>query len=270
MAGFCSLQWVSWIFRLRAPTIRIVLGNSTVVNLFFYGFEFLIFLFSFVVFFWCIKNCVILDVSGWDLCFGLWVFVFGLTDLFLSLFSFVGIYFWIGLVFWVPCSFLYLSASFVLLVLVLFVSQFVGMVFYMGLFSFLFGYDVFFSFGQWIDGFFLQLCSFFMGLMGIYLLCVWLITVNVLIVMFNFWFWYRLYFTRVLLGSPPKEFYVQIDTGSDVLWVSCGSCNGCPQSSGLHVNQFSSSRLPSLWFQFFESAEKWIQFTPKKEYLEFH
>ncbi|RVX20222.1 Aspartic proteinase-like protein 2 [Vitis vinifera] len=26
MAGFCSLQWVSWIFRLRAPTIRIVLG----------------------------------------------------------------------------------------------------------------------------------------------------------------------------------------------------------------------------------------------------
>lgn len=44
-----------------------------------------------------------------------------------------------------------------------------------------------------------------------------------------------LYFTRVLLGSPPKEFYVQIDTGSDVLWVSCGSCNGCPQSSGLHI-----------------------------------
>ncbi|KAA8550278.1 hypothetical protein F0562_001962, partial [Nyssa sinensis] len=27
-----------------------------------------------------------------------------------------------------------------------------------------------------------------------------------------------LYFTRVQLGSPPKEFYVQIDTGSDVLW----------------------------------------------------
>ncbi|MCE0482405.1 hypothetical protein HAX54_041174 [Datura stramonium] len=26
-----------------------------------------------------------------------------------------------------------------------------------------------------------------------------------------------LYFTRVQLGSPPKEFYVQIDTGSDVL-----------------------------------------------------
>ncbi|CAH9119558.1 unnamed protein product [Cuscuta europaea] len=44
-----------------------------------------------------------------------------------------------------------------------------------------------------------------------------------------------LYFTRVQLGSPPKEFYVQIDTGSDVLWVSCNSCNGCPLSSGLQI-----------------------------------
>ncbi|XP_019150478.1 PREDICTED: aspartic proteinase-like protein 2 isoform X2 [Ipomoea nil] len=44
-----------------------------------------------------------------------------------------------------------------------------------------------------------------------------------------------LYFTRVQLGSPPKEFYVQIDTGSDVLWVSCTSCNGCPTSSGLQI-----------------------------------
>ncbi|XP_015873543.3 aspartic proteinase 36 isoform X1 [Ziziphus jujuba] len=44
-----------------------------------------------------------------------------------------------------------------------------------------------------------------------------------------------LYFTRVQLGSPPKDFYVQIDTGSDVLWVSCGSCNGCPLSSGLQI-----------------------------------
>ncbi|GFZ20372.1 eukaryotic aspartyl protease family protein [Actinidia rufa] len=28
-----------------------------------------------------------------------------------------------------------------------------------------------------------------------------------------------LYFTRVQLGSPPTEFHVQIDTGSDVLWI---------------------------------------------------
>ncbi|XP_020538206.1 aspartic proteinase 39 isoform X2 [Jatropha curcas] len=44
-----------------------------------------------------------------------------------------------------------------------------------------------------------------------------------------------LYFTKVKLGSPPREFNVQIDTGSDVLWVSCSSCSNCPQSSGLGV-----------------------------------
>ncbi|KAL8496476.1 hypothetical protein ACS0TY_020258 [Phlomoides rotata] len=44
-----------------------------------------------------------------------------------------------------------------------------------------------------------------------------------------------LYYTRVKLGTPPKEFYVQIDTGSDVLWVSCNPCNGCPTSSGLQI-----------------------------------
>ncbi|KAJ4851123.1 hypothetical protein Tsubulata_002435 [Turnera subulata] len=44
-----------------------------------------------------------------------------------------------------------------------------------------------------------------------------------------------LYFTKVKLGSPPREFSVQIDTGSDVLWVSCSSCSNCPQSSGLGV-----------------------------------
>ncbi|KAJ7981091.1 aspartic proteinase-like protein 2 [Quillaja saponaria] len=42
-----------------------------------------------------------------------------------------------------------------------------------------------------------------------------------------------LYFARVQLGSPPREFYVQIDTGSDILWVSCSSCNGCPETSRL-------------------------------------
>ncbi|XP_010535639.1 PREDICTED: aspartic proteinase-like protein 2 [Tarenaya hassleriana] len=44
-----------------------------------------------------------------------------------------------------------------------------------------------------------------------------------------------LYYTKLQLGSPPREFYVQIDTGSDVLWVSCSSCNGCPQTSGLPI-----------------------------------
>ncbi|GLT51286.1 hypothetical protein SLA2020_247060 [Shorea laevis] len=44
-----------------------------------------------------------------------------------------------------------------------------------------------------------------------------------------------LYYTKLQLGSPPQEFHVQIDTGSDVLWVSCNSCNGCPETSGLQI-----------------------------------
>ncbi|KAH1033694.1 hypothetical protein J1N35_045868 [Gossypium stocksii] len=44
-----------------------------------------------------------------------------------------------------------------------------------------------------------------------------------------------LYYTKLQLGSPPREFNVQIDTGSDVLWVGCNSCNGCPKSSGLEI-----------------------------------
>lgn len=48
---------------------------------------------------------------------------------------------------------------------------------------------------------------------------------------------HSLYYTKVQLGSPPKEFHVQIDTGSDVLWVSCNTCSGCPESSGLHVSE---------------------------------
>ncbi|GER34422.1 eukaryotic aspartyl protease family protein [Striga asiatica] len=59
-----------------------------------------------------------------------------------------------------------------------------------------------------------------------------------------------LYFTRVKLGNPPKEFFVQIDTGSNVLWVSCNPCAGCPKSSGLQIElEFfdpSSSSTASL------------------------
>ena len=37
------------------------------------------------------------------------------------------------------------------------------------------------------------------------------------------------------MGTPPKEFNVQIDTGSDILWVNCNTCSNCPQSSELGV-----------------------------------
>ncbi|GMH30176.1 hypothetical protein Nepgr_032019 [Nepenthes gracilis] len=44
-----------------------------------------------------------------------------------------------------------------------------------------------------------------------------------------------LYFTRVRLGTPPREYNVQIDTGSDILWVTCNTCTDCPQTSGLGI-----------------------------------
>ncbi|KAK8520623.1 hypothetical protein V6N12_004557 [Hibiscus sabdariffa] len=44
-----------------------------------------------------------------------------------------------------------------------------------------------------------------------------------------------LYYTKLQLGSPPRDFHVQIDTGSDVLWIGCHSCKGCPKSSGLQI-----------------------------------
>lgn len=65
-----------------------------------------------------------------------------------------------------------------------------------------------------------------------------------------FFFVFRLYYTKVQLGSPPREFYVQIDTGSDVLWVSCSSCNGCPTASGLKVKTPITSKKVYIFILF--------------------
>jgi len=45
----------------------------------------------------------------------------------------------------------------------------------------------------------------------------------------------RLYYTKIGLGSPAKDYYVQVDTGSDILWVNCVGCTTCPKKSGLGV-----------------------------------
>ncbi|KAL8170828.1 hypothetical protein V2J09_022632 [Rumex salicifolius] len=44
-----------------------------------------------------------------------------------------------------------------------------------------------------------------------------------------------LYFTKIQLGNPTKDYYVQVDTGSDVLWVNCAGCEMCPEKSDLGV-----------------------------------
>lgn len=49
----------------------------------------------------------------------------------------------------------------------------------------------------------------------------------------------RLYFTKVGLGTPTDEYYVQVDTGSDLLWVNCAGCSRCPTKSDLGVCFFN-------------------------------
>lgn len=55
----------------------------------------------------------------------------------------------------------------------------------------------------------------------------------------SYGFLYRLYFTKIQIGTPPKDYHVQIDTGSDLLWVNCAGCQKCPKKSDLGVCSFS-------------------------------
>jgi hypothetical protein len=48
-------------------------------------------------------------------------------------------------------------------------------------------------------------------------------------VVFNF----SLYFAKIGLGTPSRDFHVQVDTGSDILWVNCAGCIRCPRKSDL-------------------------------------
>ncbi|KAL3536393.1 hypothetical protein ACH5RR_004854 [Cinchona calisaya] len=47
-----------------------------------------------------------------------------------------------------------------------------------------------------------------------------------------------LYFTKLAIGTPPKDFYVQVDTGSDILWVNGADCENCPKKSTLGIKLF--------------------------------
>ncbi|GMH13062.1 hypothetical protein Nepgr_014903 [Nepenthes gracilis] len=44
-----------------------------------------------------------------------------------------------------------------------------------------------------------------------------------------------LYFTKIRIGNPSKDYYVQVDTGSDILWVNCAGCDKCPAKSDLGI-----------------------------------
>uniref|UniRef100_A0A2P2JH68 Peptidase A1 domain-containing protein n=1 Tax=Rhizophora mucronata TaxID=61149 RepID=A0A2P2JH68_RHIMU len=41
-----------------------------------------------------------------------------------------------------------------------------------------------------------------------------------------------LYFTSVLVGSPPRQYYLDIDTGSDLAWIQCDApCTSCAKGA---------------------------------------
>ncbi|XP_004495535.1 aspartic proteinase 36-like [Cicer arietinum] len=45
-----------------------------------------------------------------------------------------------------------------------------------------------------------------------------------------------LYYTKLALGSPKKDYYVQVDTGSDIMWVNCVECSRCPKKSDIGID----------------------------------
>ncbi|KAL6002857.1 hypothetical protein ACLOJK_023079 [Asimina triloba] len=50
-----------------------------------------------------------------------------------------------------------------------------------------------------------------------------------------------LYFAEIGLGTPSKKYYVQVDTGSDILWINCVGCKKCPTESdlGIHLTLYN-------------------------------
>ncbi|KAE8712326.1 putative oligopeptide transporter [Hibiscus syriacus] len=45
-----------------------------------------------------------------------------------------------------------------------------------------------------------------------------------------------LYYARIGIGTPAKHYYLQVDTGSDIMWVNCIQCEECPKRSSLGID----------------------------------
>ncbi|CAN8270257.1 unnamed protein product [Cochlearia groenlandica] len=54
------------------------------------------------------------------------------------------------------------------------------------------------------------------------------------------------YFSRIGVGTPAKEMFVVLDTGSDVNWIQCQPCSDCYQQSDPIFDPASSSTYKSL------------------------
>jgi len=60
---------------------------------------------------------------------------------------------------------------------------------------------------------------------------------------------------EIMLGTPSQTYDVQIDTGSDLLWVDCSPCTGCPQTSSLKVSLSPYSESASSSNQAIECSD---------------
>ena len=58
-----------------------------------------------------------------------------------------------------------------------------------------------------------------------------------LLVVSKEWIRCRIYYANVKLGSPPKEYSLQFDTGSDLMWVPCSSCTSCRETNNNGVRR---------------------------------
>ncbi|KAI9115070.1 hypothetical protein K1719_014083 [Acacia pycnantha] len=45
-----------------------------------------------------------------------------------------------------------------------------------------------------------------------------------------------LYYAKIGIGTPSKDYYLQVDTGSDIMWVNCIQCRECPSRSNLGMD----------------------------------
>lgn len=50
-----------------------------------------------------------------------------------------------------------------------------------------------------------------------------------------------LYYAKIGIGTPSKDYYVQVDTGSDIMWVNCINCQQCPKRGyrGMQLTQYN-------------------------------
>ncbi|KAJ8774359.1 hypothetical protein K2173_011608 [Erythroxylum novogranatense] len=66
-----------------------------------------------------------------------------------------------------------------------------------------------------------------------------------------------LYYARIGIGTPSRDYYVQVDTGSDIMWVNCIQCKECPRTSSLgidltlyNINESNTGKLVPCYEEF--------------------